>query len=259
MTYFKFSDFIKSLKTLFKKSYFKGDKYFCPICNSNLRALVPIGRDSVLYTELEIIGAGLRNAGCGVCGSTDKERLLYIYLVGLITKFKSENKSLKVLHVAPELAIKDLFKDQENIFYVAGDYFADGYEYPSDVISLNIEETKYDSNQFDLIICCHVLEHVYDDQKAINEIFRILNKNGKAILQVPISMVINDTIEISEKRSNLLNNHLYGQEDHLRLYGKDYLQNLKNAGFQVHCEMVNNDSNFGFNKNEFLIIAEKLD
>ncbi len=245
------------IKRALKRIYYRGNKYVCPICNSELRTLTPIGRESILYTELQIIGAGLRYAGCGVCGSTDKERLLFIYLKNLIENSEFTKKIHKVLHVAPELSIKNLLNSSSNIIYRAGDYFAEGYSYPSDVEHLNIENTGFNDNSFDLIVCCHVLEHVNDDQRAINELFRILNYFGTAILQVPISMIINDTIEIEDKRSSLLNLHLYGQEDHLRLYGRDYFEKLKNAGFEVEFVNVSNDVNYGLNKHEFLIIARK--
>jgi SAM-dependent methyltransferase len=246
---------IDLFKKMFKRYYWMGSEFTCPICNNSTRSLRSIGRKNLLLSELQVFGAGERNKGCPICGSTDKERLLYLYLKNL---FKTLNKNTRVLHVAPEEPIKKILKENYLINYTAGDYFASGYNYSSDVMHLNIEQTDFLNDSFDIVICCHVLEHVNDDNKAINEIHRILSNNGIAILQVPISLLLDNTLEIKEFRSENLNNILYGQEDHLRLYGKDYFTKIKNAGFEVIQEQIKNANNFGIESNEFIIVARKL-
>ena len=90
----------------------------------------------------------------------------------------------------------------------------------------------FNDNQFDYILCNHVLEHVYDDQMAMNEIFRVLRKGGTAILQVPIDYNKEKTLDGRDIDDKKLRNKLFGQYDHLRMYGKDYFKKLNKTGFR---------------------------
>ncbi len=62
-----------------------------------------------------------------------------------------------------------------------------------------------------------MLEHIYDDEKAMKEIFRVLNKNGIAILQVPIDIKSNLSHEGRDIDDKEVRNKLFGQYDHLRM------------------------------------------
>jgi SAM-dependent methyltransferase len=98
---------------------------------------------------------------------------------------------------------------------------------------LDLVDVDQPDDLFDVIICNHVLEHVPDDRRAMSELYRVLKPGGFAILQVPISFVIERTIEdpsISEPAERA---RLFGQPDHVRLYGADYPDRLGEAGFQV--------------------------
>ena len=82
-------------------------------------------------------------------------------------------------------------------------------------------------------MCNHVLEHVYDDEKAMKEIYRVLKHKGKAILQVPVDNTLEKTIDGRDISDQNLRNKLFGQYDHLRLYGPDYYDKLIKVGFKV--------------------------
>jgi hypothetical protein len=74
-----------------------------------------------------------------------------------------------------------------------------------------------------------VLEHL-DDRKALREIRRILADDGLAILTVPLIEGWDRTYEdpaITDPGARELH---FGQDDHVRYYGKDFRDRLREAG-----------------------------
>ena len=86
---------------------------------------------------------------------------------------------------------------------------------------------------FDLVICNHVLEHIPEDLVAMKEIFRFLKKNGVAITQIPIDITRVKTYEDPNVKSKKKRAELFGQYDHVRIYGKDFFDRLKRVGFST--------------------------
>ena len=86
---------------------------------------------------------------------------------------------------------------------------------------------------FNAIICYHVLEHIEDDSKAMAELFRVLKPGGWAILQTPIDDEREETFEDFSITSPKERKKIFGQEDHVRIYGKDYFKRLRKVGFDV--------------------------
>jgi SAM-dependent methyltransferase len=135
----------------------------------------------------------------------------------------------RLLHIAPEYCFIDRFESVKQLDYITADL-----ESPLAKVKMDIHEMPFDKNTFDCVLCNHVMEHVNNDRKAIKEILRELKPGGWAIIQVPFFPPIPDqTLEdpaiITRKQRFLA----YGQEDHVRLYGKDYKQRLKSCGFNV--------------------------
>jgi predicted SAM-dependent methyltransferase len=98
---------------------------------------------------------------------------------------------------------------------------------------IDVTQIPFEAETFDLLVCNHVMEHVTDDRQAMREAFRVLKNGGVAFLQVPYSLVLKETLEdaaVTEATDRL---RLYGQEDHVRLYGHDYADRLREAGFVV--------------------------
>lgn len=138
-------------------------------------------------------------------------------------------KERKMLHIAPELCFIDRFENLANLDYITGDI-----ESPLAKVKMDIHEIPFEENTFDVIFCNHVLEHVEDDIKAMQEMLRVLKPGGWAILQVPFFFPLNeDTYEDKSITSPADREKAFGQDDHVRLYGKDYANRLASAGFKV--------------------------
>jgi ubiquinone/menaquinone biosynthesis C-methylase UbiE len=124
---------------------------------------------------------------------------------------------------------------------------------------MDITQIDWESDYFDLIICNHVLEHIPDDRKAMKELYRVLKPGGKAILQVPLSVVLEETYEdfsITEPQERI---RIFGQRNHCRIYGRDYGQRLEEAGF-TFCPVKISDTNcrkYGLDERERILLVEK--
>ena len=168
------------------------------------------------------MGGGYRYALCPRCHSTDRERLVYWYIINK-TKILNSSKNIRLSHIAPEKNLQKILKSFSHIKYISGDLNPLVANRKIDITNIN-----FGNDYFDFIICNHVLEHVQDDRKAMSELFRVLKPGGEAILQVPISKYNKETFEdfsiiLSEEREKY-----FGQKDHVRIYGKDY-KNKKNS------------------------------
>jgi len=137
-------------------------------------------------------------------------------------------RKVKLLHFAPEQAFYTRFKKLNNIQYDSIDINSPLAKIKADICDLPIKD-----NTYDFILCNHVLEHVLDDNKAMSELYRVLKKGGTGIFQVPIDMNRKKTFQDDSITDKLERNKIFGQYDHVRVYGKDYFNKLKNTGFKV--------------------------
>jgi SAM-dependent methyltransferase len=112
------------------------------------------------------------------------------------------------------------------------DYTTADLESPLADVKLDIQHVPFDKDTFDVVICNHVLEHVPDDRQAMREIYRILKPGGFAILQVPMDPGLDKTYEDPSILAPRDREKHFRQKDHYRLYGRDYPERLKEAGFQ---------------------------
>lgn len=235
----------------------EGDKYTCPYCHYSSKDLESIGSDFEVLVTKQVVGGGKRHGGCYSCGSSDRERLLYAYLIEEL-KITQLSSGLRILHVAPEKRLTKVLTALNLKNYICGDKFEAGYEYASNVVDVDILDLRFDSNSFDLILCNHVLEHIPDDIKAMKELHRVLAPGGRAILQVPISLNSESTFEDFSIQDPDARIEAFGQFDHVRIYGQDYVKRLSSAGFNV--ARINISSQYpklGLNSNEDLFICTK--
>lgn len=189
-----------------------GNNYYCNCCDHNFRTFIPKGR------------IPRENAECPYCGSLERTRLLLLYLKNNTEIF---TKPLKVLHIAPEKCLFDIFINLD-IEYVDGDIDPLMATHVVDVTNI-----KYADNYFDIIICSHVLGHVPDEKKAISELRRVLNPNGIALIMTLIDKNNKATFEDEEIISASDRAANYGEPDLCRLHGLDFKDRLAESGFKV--------------------------
>lgn len=244
------------IKKTIKLFWHHGDVYQCPFCNYSSRDLEIIGLEKQVFKDRYVIGAGRRTGGCFKCGSTDRERLIYIYLKDIIHIFDSESR-LNILHIAPESNLSKRILESGNCDYVCGDLFTEGYDYPEYVKNINLLDIPYKDNTFDLIICNHVLEHIPTDLVAMKELFRVMKKGGQAILQVPISKNSEKTYEDFSITDSIDRENAFGQFDHIRIYGQDYPARLESIGFNVNRVNISQKfMRYGLNKEEDIFVCK---
>jgi len=238
----------------------KGNDYECPCCGYKAKGWETIGSDFPVLYQRQVIGGGLRAAGCYKCGATDRERLLLIYLKDVVRLFDGD-KAIRILHIAPETALIRKFLQANFAEYVRGDNFEEseaGHVYPTGVLKIDILQISYRDNYFDWIICNHVLEHIIDDVDAMRELRRVLKVGGTGILQVPISKTSAATIEDFSITAPREREKMFGDPNHVRIYNQDYAKRLAQTGFKV--QRVNISENFqkyGLNKDEDIFLVEK--
>lgn len=202
---------------------------FCIACNRPVLAFLPFGGGSKAVSPLmkaaEVIGSDVDHFSCPKCWAHDRERHLLLYFAKL--DFKSVIASSRVLHFAPEPAIKRFIESAMPAEYIRGDLLPSS----ADVQCVDLCKMSFDDASFDLVIANHVLEHVDDDGQALKEIFRILRPGGMAVLQTPYASGLSKTICDPVVSNPKLRLELYGQNDHVRLYGNDIFARLTSAGF----------------------------
>lgn len=133
-----------------------------------------------------------------------------------------------MLHIAPEQCFIKHFKKLKNLDYTTGDLFS-----PIADVKMDIRQIPYAENTFDVVMCNHVLEHIVELDVAVSEVLRVLKPGGWAILQVPLDNSLAHTLEDPAIATPEERNRVYGQYDHVRLFGRDYPDILKRNGFEI--------------------------
>jgi len=195
--------------------YYGGSKFTDPIDGSGYRKFLPYGYGKTLRP----------NALCPGTLSLERHRLLWLYLERE-TRFL--NQGLKVLHVAPEQVFYRKFKRFQHWDYTTTDLYSPLADVVADICDLPFQD-----NQYDLILCNHVLEHIPNDLKAMTELYRVLKKGGTLIAQVPLEEERSKTFEDDSITNIDERSRVFGQYDHVRVYGQDYYQRLKSVGFSA--------------------------
>ncbi len=194
----------------------KGDQFTDPIDGKSFKSFLPYGYEKQRANVLSPSTLSL-----------ERHRLLWLYLKNE-TDFFSATEKKKVLHFAPEQAFYKLFRNQKNLDYTTTDLFSPLADVKADICDLPFKD-----NSYDVILCNHVLEHIPDDTKAMQELFRVLKPGGMAILQIPQELdrettFADDSITDQKERAKI-----FGQYDHVRIYGRDYFDKLRSIGFTV--------------------------
>lgn len=224
---------------------YAGNNVICPVCNSTFRTFLPYGRINPRP-----------NALCPNCQSLERHRLIWLYLQTETDFFK---KPQDVLHIAPEACFMKPFEKIHQDKYITADI-----ESPLAKVKMDIHAIPFNDHSFDVVLCNHVLEHVDNDIKAMSEINRVLKPGGFAVLQVPFFHPIPDkTYEdftITDPRQR---EKAFGQDDHVRKYGRDFPKRIAQSGLKpVENNFVNEKTDserakFGLVRGETLFIGIK--
>ena len=211
-----------------------GTKHQCGVCDKKLKAFIQLKNKDLM---------------CPFCGSLARNRRLW----SLLNSQNSLNGN--VLHFSPSRNLYRLLTKDKNITYYSTD-FTDAFlaDYKFDITNINQEDGK-----FDTIICYHILEHIIDDQKAMNELYRVLSTKGTIYIQTPFKEGnIYEDFSIVSPKDRLKH---FGQDDHVRIYSTEGLKKrLENSGFKVDTKIFQKnkiDYQYGLQSPETVLIAKK--
>jgi SAM-dependent methyltransferase len=203
----------------------------CPVCGSWVRRFLDSGHDHPRMKQLGVISTGFaRGSQCPVCYAKERQRTLVAYLREEAGIFR---RPTKLLHVAPEYYLGKKLPASPTINYVCGDFQPERYPQLPMIRKLDLTAIDFPDRTFDMIICSHVLEHIPADRTAMAEMFRVLKPGGVAALMVPLSFDLEQTIEDPSVITPERRHELFGQHDHVRVYGRDFPDRLAAAGFLV--------------------------
>lgn len=207
---------LSSLVRLMGPILYGGSRFTDPIDGKSYRKFLPYGYGGAIREN--VLAPGTH--------SLERHRLIWLYLQQRGDFFG--DKPLKMLHVAPEQCFHWRFKKQSNLEVLTGDI-----ESPLADIHFDLHEIPLEDNRFDVIFCNHVLEHVTDDRQCLRELYRVMAPGGWGIFQVPHlpdQKVTDEDPSITDPRER---ERRFGQYDHVRAYGPDYADRLREAGFTV--------------------------
>lgn len=225
--------------------FYAGSAVTCPVCEKHYREFLPYGRIR-----------SRANALCPNCLSLERHRLIWLYLKERTDFFQKKHS---VLHIAPEACYIERFQKMHGDQYITADI-----ESPLAKVKMDIHQIPFPENSFDTVLCNHVLEHVRDDIQAMTEINRVLKPGGFAIMQVPFfNPVPEKTFEDNSITDPRERERIFGQDDHVRKYGHDYVKRIEQSGLtavaDAFVDQLPDDvrKKYGIAKGEIIFLGKK--
>lgn len=199
----------------------------CPLCGCRRRKFLPYG----YVTQRD-------NALCPNCLALERHRTLWLWLLRESDIGRGAVALPRLLHVAPEVALMRKFS---RIYAKQpADYVTADLESPLADLHFDIQHIPLEDESFDVVICNHIMEHVEDDRLAMHEIMRIMRKGGWGVILSPVDLQRDKTFEDDTITDEAERTRIFGQYDHRRIYGRDYAERLREAGFEVYeCDYAN--------------------
>lgn len=189
----------------------------CPVCGCRRRKFLPYGY--VVSRE---------DALCPRCLSLERHRLLWLWMQ---RETDIADGSKKLLHIAPEVS---LIKKFSSIYRSCPEqYVTADLESPLAKVHFDIRQIPFADESFDVVICNHIMEHIDDDRLAMREVRRVMKVGGWGIILSPIDYSRAETFEDDSITDPDERTRVFGQYDHRRIYGRDYADRLRSAGFEV--------------------------
>lgn len=258
-----FKYFIKGISLNFLHT----NRYYCPICKNKIFEFMRLSDDYVVmwdkYQFMHSIFCletfNYLHHHCPVCNSSDRNRLYALYFEIKSSDLQGADLKYNFLDVAPDAELAKWFKKLRFINYRSVDLHMPGVDDNADITDMKI----YESGQFDIILCSHVLEHIPDDRKAMAELYRVLKPGGFAIIMVPIALNLDDDFENPECTTEADRWKYFGQNDHVRMYSKrGFVNKLEKTGFRIKQLGVDSFGEevfekYGINLKSILYVLEK--
>lgn len=229
----------------FSRIFYKGNNVECPVCERSFRKFLSYGSDV----------AARDNVLCPYDLTLERHRLMWLYLKNKSDFFTAPKK---VMHIAPEQCFHKTFKKQENLDYTTGDLLS-----PIADLHFDLHDIPLEDNQYDVVFCNHVLEHVDNDVQCMSELYRIMKPGGWGIMQVPQDLNSEKTYEDPTITDPKEREKHFWQYDHVRLYGLDYPDRLKSVGFEIEVYDYREEfsaeqaARYRLHENEMLYVVKK--
>ena len=201
--------------------YYIGDTVFCPCCKKKFSSFINFVITKNNNNERYI--NTYKNTICPYCFSYPRHRIACYYFEKNMHIVPKKN----ILMFGAERSIKKWF-DLNNCNYQTADLF----DRSSD-LKIDVQNIPFPDKSLELIICNHVLEHVHDYKIALQELKRVLTKNGLLEITVPTDKNFITVYEGSNFTKEAERIKHFGQHDHLRIFGYDFEKILKESGFLV--------------------------
>lgn len=218
--------------------FFAGGRVECPVCDKTSSRWISLGYDKGL---------------CPRCLSEPRHRMLILYM---LDELDVATKPLRVLHFAAEYCFIRRFRQMPNLDHVLADL-----DPPRGGVKMDITDIPLESESVDMVICSHVLEHVQEDRKAMGELRRVLRPGGTALIMFPVDYSRPVTYEDPSIVSPEARREAFDQNDHVRVYGADFHERLRGAGFEVDtnrygASLGERAARYGLKRNEPLYVCK---
>lgn len=201
--------------------FYVGKGKECPLCGCKRRKFLPYG-----YVEQR------ENALCPNCLALERHRLLWLWLLRESDLGRGAVALPRMLHIAPEVA---LMRKLRKMYAATPDrYVTADLESPLADMHFDVQQIPLEDGSFDVVIANHIMEHVENDLRAMRELHRILKPNGWGVILSPIDESRATTFEDDTITDEKERTRIFGQYDHRRIYGRDYAERLRKAGFEVY-------------------------
>jgi len=193
--------YVLNMHRLFQNKFYPGNHVECPCC----------GWSGYGFLYMDCGKFSVPNAVCPKCRSQERHRMMHMFLTRRPPEFLHTPVPGKVLHFASEPQIRCFLDANPNLVTYVTDYISQMVKgVPRPGFVADIQHMPLPDNCMDGLFCLHVLEHVPDDSRAIHELWRVLKKDGQAIIIVPFFPDQPTTIEYGAP-----NSHMFG---HVRAY-----------------------------------------
>ncbi len=137
---------VKNIRNIIFRNIHRGDRYQCLYCQNSANRFRSAGSHSKRIQALDAVGTARRkNAACPFCGSSDRSRLLRLYLT---QQLPQTTPPQRLLHIAPDDILARWLSRQPNIEFACGSLYPEDFT-EFNAIALDVTQIKFPDNYFD--------------------------------------------------------------------------------------------------------------